>query len=83
MSPEIKAQRKKMQLEIILKESDVKKIDREKLFIEIALRDLKKKSAQIQTDLIVKESEMKKLVAEQMLIQNELIKMKHQMNGLR
>lgn len=82
MSPEILAQRKKMQMEIMLKETDVKKNQRETLLVEIAIRDIKHKQAQMQLDLVVKENILKRLVAEKMQVQNELIKMKHQINNL-
>ena len=82
LSPELLSQRKKMQMEIMLKDSDVKKNVRMKLETEIAIRDISHKLAQLQMDLAVKENMLKKLDGESILMQNELIKMKHQMNNL-
>lgn len=82
MDPELLAQRKKMQMEIMLKDSDVKKNAREIMQAEIAIREIKQKQNQLQVELVSKENLMKKLMATKMQIQNELIKMKHQMNNL-
>ena len=82
LPPELLAQRKKLQMEIMLKDSDAKRIVREKLMNEIAIRDLKHKQSQLQMDLILKENALKKLDGENMQIQNELIKLKHQVNNL-
>lgn len=80
MDPALLAQKKKMQIEIVLKDSDVRKVEREILQMEVEIRDIKHKQAQLQTDLIVKENAYKKLAAARMQMQNELIKLKHQMN---
>ena len=82
LEPELLAQRKKMQMEIMLKDSDVKKNMRARLEAEVAVRDIKHKQAQLQMDLMQKENLLKKLQVEDMQMQNELIKMKHQMNNL-
>ena len=80
--PAISDQRKKMQLEILLKDSDVKKNMRSRIEIETALRDLKHKDNLIQAEIASKENLLKKIEAEYMQLQNELIKLKHQMNSL-
>jgi hypothetical protein len=80
--PQIAADRKKLQLEILLKDSDVKKNIRTKIDIETALRDLKHKESLLQVEIISKENQLKKVEAEQMQLQNELIKLKHQMSAL-
>ena len=80
--PQILADRKKIQLEILLKDSDLKKNMRSKIDVETALRDLKHKESLIQMEIISKESQLKKIEAEFMQLQNELIKLKHQMNSL-
>ena len=82
LSPELLAQRKKMQMDIMLKDSDVKRLMRAKLDVDISIRDLKHKQSQIQMELISKESMLKRLDGENALMQIELIKLKHQMNNL-
>lgn len=82
LDPILLAQRKKMQLEIMLKESDVKKLTRSKLEAEVFIRDLKHKAAQIQMDIAVKENTIKKIQSDTILLQNEIIKLKHKMNDL-
>jgi chromosome segregation ATPase len=79
---QIKDERKKMQLEVLLKDSDVKKNMRSRIEIETALRDLKHKDNLIQAEIASKENLLKKIEAEYMQLQNELIKLKHQMNSL-
>ena len=79
---QVSADRKKIQLEIILKDSDLKKSMRNKIIIETDLRDLKHKDSLIQMDILSKESQLKKIEAEAMQFQNELIKLKHQMSSL-
>ena len=80
--PQIKAERKKMQIEMLLKDSDVKKNMRLKIEVETALRDLKHKNNLIQAEIASKENLLKKIEAEYMQLQNELIKIKHQANSL-
>lgn len=81
-NPELIAQRKKMQMEIMLKDSDLKKNERAIIETEIALRELKRKQTQLQTEFVAKESQAKRLSSEHVQIQAELIKLKHQMNSL-
>ena len=80
--PQIKAERKKMQMEVLLKDSDVKKNMRLKIEVETALRDLKHKSNLIQAEIASKENLLIKIEADYMQLQNELIKIKHQANSL-
>ncbi|HOW60338.1 MAG TPA: hypothetical protein P5548_02695 [Candidatus Moranbacteria bacterium] len=80
--PQVAAERKKMQLEIILKESDLKKNMRSKIDVETTLHDLKRKSVSIQMEINSKENELKKFEAEFIQLQNELIKLKHKMSAL-
>ena len=82
MNPEISAQKKKMQMEILLKESDVKKFERVKVELEIALRDIKQKEAQLQADKASKESMLKRTEEDITKLRNEIIKLKRQMNML-
>lgn len=81
-NPEILAERKKMQIEILLKDSDLKKSMRARIEVETALRDLKHKENLIQSEIISKESQLKKIEGESLQFQNELIKLKHKMNAL-
>jgi hypothetical protein len=82
LPPELLAQRKKMQMEIMLKDSDMKKNEREMMSAEIVMRELKQKQAQLQMEYILKENLLKKLKTDHIQIQAELIKLKHQMNFL-
>lgn len=82
LSPELEAQRKKMQMEIMLKESDVKKNERMLIDIEIGMRDLKHKQTQLQSEFMFKENQYKKIEADHLQLQAELIKLKHQMINL-
>ena len=82
LDPELLAQKKKLQIEVMLKDSDAKKIMRAKLLAEVSIRELKHKLAQIQQEMILKENELKKCDAGSMQLQNELIKLKHKINNL-
>jgi DNA repair exonuclease SbcCD ATPase subunit len=80
--PQLAAEKKKMQIEILLKDSDLKKCMRSKVEVETTLRDLKRKETMIQVEILSKENQLKKIEAEYMQLQNELIKLKHQMSAL-
>ena len=80
--PQIAAERKKLQVEMLLKDSDVKKNMRNRMIIETDLRDLKHKGSLIQMEIISKENQLKKIEAEFILLQNELVKLKHKMSSL-
>lgn len=80
--PQLMVQKKKLQMEIMLKDSDMKKNEREMLAAEIEVRELTRKQAQLQTELILKENLQKKLASNHVQLQAELIKLKHQMNSL-
>ncbi|EKE20184.1 MAG: hypothetical protein ACD_8C00044G0002 [uncultured bacterium] len=82
LDPELMHQKKKMQMDIMLKDSDLKKNEREMLAAEIAMRELKHKQAQLEMEHLAKENLWKKLSANHIQIQAELIKLKHQMNNL-
>lgn len=82
MDPQLLAQRKKMQMDIMLKESDMKRNERAMTEAEVVMRDLKHKQVQLQSEFALKESQLKKLTADHVQIQAELIKLKHQMNNL-
>lgn len=80
--PQIKAEKKKMQIEILLKDSDLKKNMRSKIEVETALRDLKRKESLLQMEILSKEGQLKKIEAETIQFQNELIKLKHKQTSL-
>lgn len=82
MDPELLAQRKKLQMEIMLKDSDIKRSERAMLEVDVVLRELKHKQAQLQTETLLKENQLKKLTADHQQMQLEIIKLKHQMNNL-
>jgi len=82
LDPQTLAQKKKMQIEIILKESDAKKYEREKLLLEVEIRALKSKIQQTEMEITSKEGKLKHIQDQNMMLQNELIKLKHQMNSL-
>ena len=82
VDPEIKASKKKLQIELILKDSDVKKNVRSGIEIETALRDLKHKESLIQMEILSKEKQLKKIEAERSFMENELIRLKHKINSL-
>jgi prefoldin subunit 5 len=79
---QIKAEIKKMQMEILLRDSDLKKNMHLKVEAETALRDLNHKKSLLEVEIHSKEAHLKKLEIEIIEIQNELIKMKHKMNAL-
>lgn len=82
LDPELMRQKKKMQMDIMLKDSDLKKNERDMLAAEIAMREFKQKQTQLQMEHVLKENLWKKLNANKIQIQAELIKLKHQMNNL-
>jgi hypothetical protein len=69
-------------MEIMLKDSDLKKNERLLMETEIGLRDIKHKMTQLQSDFIVKENQFNRLTADHVQLQAEVIKLKHQMNNL-
>ncbi|MDD5464260.1 MAG: hypothetical protein PHP62_03865 [Candidatus Moranbacteria bacterium] len=82
MDPELLAQRKKLQMAIMLKDSDIKRSERAMLDVDVVLRELKHKQSQLQTETLLKENQLKKLTADHQQMQLEIIKLKHQMNNL-
>ena len=82
MSPELLAQRKKMQMEIMLKDSDLKKNEREMMAAEVAMREIQHKQTQLQVEYVMKDNQLKKLISSHVQLQAELIKLKHQVNNL-
>ena len=80
--PQVKADKKKLQMEILMKESDIKKNERAKIDTEVILRDLKHKEALIQADILSYNKKMEKIQADETQMQNEIIKIKHQFNSL-
>ncbi len=81
VDPEVLARRKKIQMEIIMKESDAKRLDRDKIILEAEIRALKGKKQQIEIDSILKETKLRHMRDELMMMQNELIRLKHKMSS--
>jgi hypothetical protein len=80
--PQLNSEKRRMQVELVLKDSDLKKNLRLKMELELAIRDMKKKQVQMEFDLVAKTSLMRKVEAEIILLQNEIIKEKHKLAGL-
>jgi|GEM_PF-4858826 len=80
--PALERQTARLRMEIMLKQSDIKKNDRALLEAEIYLRDIKHKQAQLQTDFLQKENKFEQLTKDHVQMQAELIKLTHQLNGL-
>ncbi len=76
------AQKKRLQMESMLKQSDVKKIEHSLIEVELAMRELKHKQERLQQEFTAKENEYKKMTAAHVQMQAELIKFKHQINTL-
>ena len=81
LEPEALAQKKKMQMEMILKESDVKRAERNKLILEAEIRTLKSKKQQTEMELTLKESKLKRTNEDIVVMQNELIKFRRKLNS--
>lgn len=81
--PQINAEKHRLQMELVLTDSDIKKNMRRKMELEVDIRELKRKQFQMTVDLASKESFLKKVDAELMMLQNEVIKGKHKLAGLR
>ncbi|MEI8343352.1 MAG: hypothetical protein WCF93_00200 [Candidatus Moraniibacteriota bacterium] len=81
IDPEVLARRKKIQVEIIIKESDARRLERNKIALEAEIHAMKSKKQQIELDVAIKESKLKHMQDELMMMQNELIKLKHQMSS--
>jgi hypothetical protein len=80
LDPQAISQKRKMQMDILFKESDLKKNERLKSELEISIRELKLKESQIRSEMILKEIQLKKIEEAHMQLYNEIIKLKHQMN---
>lgn len=80
--PQIEAQKKHIKMELILKDSDLKKNERKKVELEVRIRDLKHKKIQIETELAKCDSDMKKTMADGIVLQNEMKKLKNALNLL-
>ena len=76
------AQKKKLQMEAMLKQTDVKKIEHSLIEVELAMREIKHKQERLQQEFTAKENEYKKMTANHTQMQAELIKFKHQINTL-
>lgn len=81
--PQIEAEKHRLQMEMLLKDADIKKNERLKMALDIELRQLKLKRQQIESDINSKETLFKKIEADLMVLNNEMIKAKHKMGTLR
>lgn len=82
LDPQLLSQKKKMQVDIIMKESDIRKMERNKALVETELRDLKHKINLLEAEVATKESSLKKIESEHAVLYNEIVKLKHKMNTL-
>jgi len=82
IDPQKLSERKRLQIEIVLKESELKKYEREKLLLEVETRTLKSKLAQTEMEITQKQIKAKRNQDQLMILQNEIIKLKHKMNFL-
>ncbi|MEI7891007.1 MAG: hypothetical protein WCI36_03470 [bacterium] len=74
----LELRKRHMQNELILKDSDNRKNERDMQTAELGIKDVKHKILQLQNDLVVKELAMKKLGEKKIQLQAEMIKLKHQ-----
>ena len=77
--PQIEAEKHRLQMEMLLKDGDLKKNLRKKMELEVEIRQLKVKRNQIESEYALAESQLKRIEMELIGIQNELIKFKHKM----
>jgi hypothetical protein len=80
--PEVNSKRKKIRMEMILKDSDIKKNSRKIIELEMQTRDLKRKKTIIEMDLAKIELETKKIQGLQTVLQLEYKKIKNNLNML-
>lgn len=76
------AKKHRLQMEIVMKESDYKKEEHKKVEMEIEIRKLKQKQQQIVMEIATKERDMGKLHGEQLMRFAEIKKLKNELNLL-
>ena len=80
--PEVQAKKKRIKLEMILKDSDFKKNARLLSELEMQTRNLNKKKIMIETELHKIEAEAKKIQGMQVMLQTEMKKLKNNLTML-
>lgn len=80
--PQTEAKRHRLQMDIMIKDSDFKKNERKKIDLDVAIRDLKRKRNQIDVEIQQKEIELKKLTMTQVQLFNETKKLKATLNQM-
>lgn len=76
------SQRNNLQREMIMKESDLKKVLAEKTKLEGEIRELKKDESRIRIEMENKQGQIKKIEQEAMMMEAELKNLKKKMNLL-
>jgi hypothetical protein len=80
--PQKEADRRRMQNEMLLLDSDFKKKERQKGDIAMEKKRLKQKLDQLQVELDEKDRQLKKITQEQFLISNDMNSLKRKMNAI-
>jgi hypothetical protein len=80
--PAIESKKRRIKMEMILKDSDLKKCLRNMVDLEVQLRDLKRKKIQIETEIAAADLHYKKCQTDQVVMQNELKRLKNSLNYL-
>lgn len=73
-------EKRKLQMQIIIKEADLKKILQKKTEEESAVRELEKKIKQLEFDITQKQTLIKKIVADAGVAEVEVKKLKNKLN---
>lgn len=77
------AKKRKLQMEVFIKEADFKKGEQKRARLEAEVRELRRKKAQFEAEILQRERELKKHEAEQIAFFNEIKKMKKAINDLK
>lgn len=80
--PQKEADRRRLQNDMLLLDSDFKKKGRQKMDLEMEKKRLKQKLDQVQMELDEKDRQLKKITQEQFLISNDMNSLKRRMNAL-
>lgn len=81
-NPEIEAKKKRIKMEMMLKDSDFKKNVRMLTNLEAQARMLKRKKAMVEVELAKIEADTKKIQGAQFMLQAEMKRLKNQLNTL-
>jgi len=80
--PQREAKKHQLQMDIVVKDGDCKKIERKKMELDIVIRQMRKKQQELMMEVSAKEREMSKLHGEHLMALAEIKKMKNQLNLL-